>query len=276
MLDTVYAHRVDGEPYISRWRPFKVYCTPTPHHEESATPYWVKPRPNRDGAAVQISEVIGLYAAAGMKFRTHNAAFIIASEAFAESVNLLGDYPYIHSGPHFGSLWLDDAIDGTRQNLEMYASPDDIIRLWVLDCLLCIRDRMTDGNVLFLKEGGNLVLIPSDQSDCFGGAGLFSVTGLAALSVGMKPDELYPGLEKHLAQSSGIEILLEAIDRAKVAVGEVENGIQAVPSVWWQQSELQPEVVMACLNNRKAKLEEICMVSHWQGIADAVAGGTLL
>jgi hypothetical protein len=276
VLDTVYAYRVEGEPYPSRWRPFRVYCTPDREHSGEALPYWVKIRHDRDSAAVQISEVIGLGLASALGFRTHTAALVMASQAFADSVNALGSYPTVCEGPHFGTQWLADVVDGGRHNMASHMDRAVTLRLWVLDCWICVRDRTTDGNVLFLREGGKTVMLPSDHSDCFGGAGLFTANRLQHLGTETMAVAFYPEMENRMLGAGGCEIIEEAIADARAAARNLDPVLRCVPGVWWDQAQLTPDAVRDCLVQRADRLDQTCMIDHWRGLGDASADGKLL
>jgi len=276
VLDTVYAYRVEGEPYPSRWRPFRVYCTPDKQHSSEACPYWVKVRHDRNSAAVQISEVIGLCLASGMGFRTHTAALVMASQAFADSVNGLESYPTVCEGPHFGTRWLADVVDGGRHNMAHHMDRVGMLRLWVLDCWIRVRDRTTDGNVLFLREDGKTVTLPSDHSDCFGGAGLFTVDRLDDLGLEAEPVGYYPEMESRILEAGGCDIMEEAIAGVRAAAANLDEVLGYVPEVWWDQAQLTPGAVRGCLVERAERLDQTCMMGHWRGMRDAAADGKLL
>ena len=276
MLDKVYAHRVEGESYASRWHPFRVYCTPDKEHSAQEVPYWVKVRYDRDSAAMQISEVVVLGLVSAMGFRTHTAALVIASRAFAESVNALGGYPTMCDGPHFGTLWLSDVVAAGPHNMSDNMERITMLRLWVLDCWVRERDRTTEGNVLFLREDGNVVTLPSDHSDCFGGARVFTADRLESLKTDTAPVTCYPTMEAHILEEGGCEIMEEAIGDVRAAVRSLDEVLGCVPDEWWDHAGLTPDRVRDCLVERAERLDETCIMDHWRGLQDATANGRLL
>ena len=286
MIDTVYAHTLESEsvPYPSCWKPFRVACTDTRDHTGQSVTYYVKVRPQsedrrRDAAAMQVSEIIGLGVAAGMGLKTHRAAFVVISPEFAAQISERPGYPLVCGGSHFGTRWLDSVVDGTADNIPAYASGQDLLRLWVLDCWLGILDRVgnNEGNLLFLYEDGSFALIASDHSDCFDGAGRFTREHLGQMQSGAGWLAEYPLVKQCILDAPGCGSLEEAIDRARFAGTQLDAILALVPEDWWQDADLDPENVRNCLTSRANRLHEICKLEHYRneekGLRNGIANG---
>lgn len=285
-LPVVHAYRDMGTVWDveTRWTPRKVECTESSDHASSPRAVYVvkfRRRAPADmgplAAAMCISEVISAAIMQQTGFRCLSPALVYGSREFAASCAGDAGFGYeIAEGYHFGTRFRCDVSPGPPPALDILAQPDEILRLWVLDCWLMNRDRDVDGNVLLeLATKDKWSLVAADHSDCFMGAADFS-SGRCFQLAGDFKSVKYLDFFEEVVLREGTGAMRETIDAVARCTGDLQGVMQRVPEQWWVEAGIDPDGAEECLRTRADRLAVICELEKWEGIRDAVSGGQQL
>lgn len=293
-MQTVYADEDCGvlAPW-SRWKPRRVRCTVQPDHsdrpgEEHVVKFRQSPLAasqlsseaiqahQKTSVAALISEVLGNWLLAAGGLHVLDARLVSVTARYASDHESRSDKMYmVPEGLHFGTLRRFDVENGGPSLTPDYLMElQQVVDLWAFDSWLCNIDRDLLGNTLLaLASGGRFNLIAADQSDCFGGSGLFSdgtwqkvlEKSGAAPSFGFLPQAIF--------SSGGSSSIRQALEKVGRAVAQMDSAFTVVPADWWAEAQIDPHAVQQALTARHERLPSILGLDHWEGLERAIQGG---
>jgi hypothetical protein len=212
-----------------------------------------------------------------MGLRTLKPAIVLVGQTLSDGYSEIDDIDnQVPVGEHFGTAyeeWMP--VDGKSVPIGLLSRPSDLVDIWVADCILLNVDREVFGNILLEPVSGKWRAVPADQSDCFGGSSNLASGAFLQISTQTRSVAGLPAVER-IILDGGTKPLHDMVKRAQMATHSLPSVIATVPQYWWSQAGVNSKDVEHCIRDRIDRLSSIIDIDYWEGMANAVTGGTIL